>query len=90
MSFKGTRQNGRTPGSQNKATKEIRERFKDLLDNNIERIISDLEALEPKDRISALLQLAKYVIPQLKSVEVRETKEAEFKPFEIHFTNDTN
>jgi hypothetical protein len=28
--FKGTRQNGRTPGTQNKTTKEIRETFKNL------------------------------------------------------------
>ena len=33
--FKGTRQNGRTPGTQNKTTKEIRETFKNLLENNL-------------------------------------------------------
>ena len=88
--FKGTRQNGRTPGSQNKTTKEIRERFKELLNNNIETIISDLEALEPKDRINALLQLAKYVVPQLRSIEIADVKQREFEPIEIHFTNDAN
>jgi hypothetical protein len=88
--FKGQRQIGRTPGSQNKTTKEIRERFKELLNNNIETIISDLEALEPKDRINALLQLAKYVVPQLRSIEIADVKQREFEPIEIHFTNDTN
>jgi hypothetical protein len=88
--FKGTRQNGRTPGSVNRTTKEVRERFKELLNNNIETIISDLEALEPKDRINALLQLAKYVLPQLRSIEIADVKQREFEPIEIHFTNDTN
>lgn len=87
MSFKGTRQNGRTPGSQNKATKEIRERFKNLLDDNMEQIVLDLKALEPKDRINALLQLAKYVIPQMRSVEVTEKENRNFTPVVIEMSN---
>lgn len=87
MSFKGTRQNGRTLGSQNKATKEIRERFKNLLDDNMEQIVLDLKALEPKDRINALLQLAKYVIPQMRSVEVTEKENRNFTPVVIEMSN---
>jgi hypothetical protein len=84
--FKGVRQNGRTRGSTNRSTKEVRERFKTLLDNNIETIESDLAMLEPKDRINAILQLAKYVVPQLRSVEVTETKQKEFEPINITLT----
>jgi hypothetical protein len=84
--FKGVRQNGRTPGSTNRTTKEVRERFKTLLDNNIETIESDLAMLEPKDRINAILQLAKYVVPQLRSVEIFETKQKEFEPINITLT----
>jgi hypothetical protein len=84
--FKGVRQNGRTPGSPNKSTKEVRERFKALLDNNIETIEKDLLLLEPKDRINAILQLAKYVVPQLRSVEISETKQKEFEPINITLT----
>jgi hypothetical protein len=88
--FKGTRQNGRTPGSVNRTTKEVRERFKTLLDSNFETIEQDLQQLEPKDRINAILQLAKFVLPQLRSIEIADVKQREFEPIEIHFTNDTN
>ena len=81
--FKGTRQNGRTTGSKNRSTAEVRERFKTLLDNNIETIESDLKALEPKDRIAALMQLAKYVVPQLRSIEMNDITKQDFTPVEI-------
>jgi hypothetical protein len=87
--FKGVRQNGRTPGSPNKSTKEVRERFKALLDNNIETIEKDLLLLEPKDRINAILQLAKYVVPQLRSIEVNEMNIKDIEPIIIQI-NETN
>lgn len=37
----------------------------------------DLKALSPKDRINALLQLSKFVIPQLKSTEISNPNENE-------------
>jgi hypothetical protein len=60
---------GRTKGTPNKATAELRERFSSLLESNFDTIQSDLNTLEPKDRIKTILEISKFVIPTLKSVE---------------------
>jgi hypothetical protein len=60
---------GRTKGTPNKATAELRERFTSLLESNFDTIQSDLNNLEPKDRIKTLLEISKFVIPTLKAVE---------------------
>ena len=60
---------GRTKGTPNKATAELRERFSSLLESNFDTIQSDLNNLEPKDRIKTILEISKFVIPTLKSVE---------------------
>jgi hypothetical protein len=86
--FKGTRQNGRVVGSVNRTTKEIRETFKNLLENNLEQVQNDLDALDPKDRVLFLLKLTSFVIPTLRSIEVNETNVREIEPviIEIHET----
>jgi hypothetical protein len=88
--FKGIRQNGRTPGTQNKTTKEIRETFKNLLENNLELIQEDLNELEPKDRLMFILKLTSFVIPTLRSIEVKETDLKDIEPITFIFGNDNN
>ena len=87
--FKGTRQNGRTPGTQNKTTKEIRETFKNLLENNLEQVQNDLDSLDPKDRVLFLLKLSNFVIPTLRSIEVNEINIKDIEPIIIQI-NETN
>jgi hypothetical protein len=60
---------GRTKGTPNKTTAELRERFTLLLETNMDRIQSDLDTLEPKDRIRTLLEISKFIIPTLKAVD---------------------
>ena len=60
---------GRTKGTPNKTTAELRERFTSLLESNMDRIQSDLDTLEPKDRIRTLLEISKFIIPTLKAVD---------------------
>jgi hypothetical protein len=69
--FKGVRQSGRT--TPNKATSQIKEAFSLLVENNLERLQSDLNELDPKDRLNIILQFSRYVLPTLKAVEVTET-----------------
>jgi hypothetical protein len=88
--FKGTRQNGRTLGTQNKTTKEIRELFKTLLERNLETLEKDLNELDPKDRITFLLKLSAFVIPTLRSVEVKETNLNDIEPITFVFGNENN
>lgn len=70
--FKGVRQSGRT--TPNKATKQIKEAFSLLVENNLDRLQSDLNELDPKDRLNIILQFSRYVLPTLKAVEVTETE----------------
>jgi hypothetical protein len=64
-----TKTGGRKKGTPNKATAELRERFTSLLESNLDTMQSDLDSLEPKDRIKTLLELSKFVVPTLKAVD---------------------
>jgi hypothetical protein len=67
MSFKGVRQEGRTTG--NKSNTRIKESFAELVENNLDRLQSDLDQLESKDRLRFIIDLAAYVVPKMRSVE---------------------
>ncbi len=69
-------------GTPNKATKEIRESFKNLLESNIETMQDDILSLEPKDRLKVLMELAKFVIPTLKATELKANND--FKKMEVN------
>ena len=55
--------NGRPKGKPNKVTQELRDRLKTLLSDSFETIVSDFEAMEPKDRVQAFERLLKYILP---------------------------
>lgn len=75
---------GRQIGSVNKTTKELRDYYKNLIEENIEQIKKDLKSLEPKDRLQFLLQLSKFILPTLRSVELEaNTAESKFTPIEV-------
>ena len=81
--FKGTRQNGRSPGSKNKSNIKVREAFEQLVLGNLEQIKKDLKQLEPKDRIKSITDLAKFVLPTLRSTDLVIDNESAFTPIEI-------
>lgn len=82
---KGIKTGGRTKGALNKSTAEIRERFNLLLDNNFDKLQSDIDLLEPKDRIKTILELAKFVVPTLRSTELTTDNENNnFQPIIIN------
>ena len=81
---KGIKTGGRTKGTPNKTTAEIREKYTLLLDNNLDRLQDDIDALEPKDRIKTLLQLSKFVIPSLRATEITSNDENGFNPIVIN------
>ena len=41
-----------------------------LLENNINAVQSDLDEMQPRDRVNALLQFMKFVIPTQKAIEL--------------------
>ncbi len=68
---KGNNLGGRTVGSKNKITQKIRDSFSKLISDNLDGLQKDLDGLHPKDRIRAIIDLAVYVIPKMKAVEVK-------------------
>lgn len=72
---------GRQKGTPNKNTMETREMFKQLLEQNIDSLQSDIDQLEPFQRVKVLLDLAKFVVPTLKAMELKDTDSGnDFKP----------
>ena len=83
---------GKPKGATNKNTKELRGKISLILNNNIDKVQSDLDKLEPKDRLNVLLQLVKYVTPQLKAMEVETTiqdNNNRFNPIVIEYKDET-
>ena len=66
----GNRLGGRTKGSQNKSTEIVKKNVAVLLENNIQLVQDDLDQMKPRDRVNALLQFMKFLIPTQKAVEV--------------------
>lgn len=57
-------------GILNKSNKELRERINYIVTNNLETIEKDLEQLESKDRVNAIIQLLKFTLPTYKQIEI--------------------
>jgi hypothetical protein len=66
---------GRKAGSLNRATKDIRDAFTLLIQNNIDTLQKDLDSLEPKERVKLLLDMAQFVVPKLRSVDLKTDEE---------------
>jgi len=74
--FKGVRnENGRPLGSKNKSTVLIKNTIASILDDNVELFKEKLLQLNDKDFVRAYMDLAKYVIPTMKAVEVNDVSE---------------
>ena len=67
---------GRPKGASNKSTETIKRNISMLLENNIDTVQSDLDEMQPRDRVNALLQFMKFVVPTQKAIEI-DTKVSE-------------
>lgn len=70
---------GRPAGSLNQNTLSIKECFKKLIEDNVNQLNDDLKALTPKDRVKAITDLARYVVPTLKQAEVEVTNNTQLQ-----------
>ena len=66
---------GRPKGIPNKTTTEIKEAFQMLLEDNLPTLKRDISSLEPKERVKFMLELASFIIPKMKSVDLKEKTE---------------
>lgn len=71
--------------------REIRENFANLIAHNLPQLHEDLRSLSGRDRLRIVIDMAKYVLPTYRSVEIVEDRESSFQPFTITLQrNDPN
>ena len=80
MRKKGTpKTGGRTKGTPNKSTTELKQWINDLIDQNKEVLENDLKNLEPTERWRIMEKLLTYIIPKQQSISIEAQAEAEMK-----------
>lgn len=80
---KGTpKTGGRKRGTPNKVNATLREFIGKIIDDNRERIIEDLQELDPYQRLLFIERLINYVLPKQSSVDIQSQIEAEYKALE--------
>lgn len=76
MSKGGKRLNaGRPKGTPNRTTKEVRQQFEHLLNNNVDKLqnLFDKVAEEnPTKAIELILKISEFVLPKLRSTELKQ------------------
>ena len=65
-----TKTGGRKKGTPNRTTKELKSVIHKVVEEHLETIESDLQALEPKDRLNVILKLVDYVLPKPKEQKI--------------------
>jgi len=70
---KGNTFGGRKKGSKNKTNTQLKAQVQRLLDDNMDMVQHDLDALEPRDRIKFLIDLMNFTIPKMKSMDATVT-----------------
>lgn len=68
---------GRKKGSKNKTTTQLRQMVHQLLSDNMDTIQSDLDKLEPYERIRIITQWMAHVLPKPKPVDIVMTIDAD-------------
>ena len=76
-------------GVPNRTTQQVRKAFQLLIDDNLEQMQSDLDALTPRDRLRFIIDLSKFILPQLQAVSIEDLREKdEFRIITINLKND--
>ena len=66
----GIKTGGRSLGTPNKQTKDMRERINDFLNNNWEQVEKDFKVLVPEKRVLIFEKLLSYTLPKMQSVQM--------------------
>ena len=74
--------NGRPKGSKNRNTEKIREAYQNLIEGRLDSLNEDLDLMEPRERVKAIIDLSKYVLPTMQSVAVSAEEDA--NEFELY------
>jgi hypothetical protein len=80
---KNINRSGRKNGSTNKTTHEIRTKYLELIENNFDQLETDLQTLKASERVKAIIELSKFILPTLKATEMSLSNETKFQAIEI-------
>lgn len=72
--MKNLKTGGRQKGTPNRLTKELRASLKNVLHNELENLVSNLDKLEPKDRLDVVVKLIQFVLPKIETVHYKENE----------------
>ena len=64
-------------------TTEIRKKYLELIQNNFEQLETDLQTLKASERVKAIIELSKFILPTLKATEMSLNNETMFQAIEI-------
>lgn len=56
-------------GSPNRTKKDLEQRVKQLVEGNIAQVKRDLKAMKPRERVRAIVDLMRYVLPAKRAVD---------------------
>ncbi len=80
---KNINREGRKTGSLNKSTQEIRAKYLELIQNNFEQLDKDIKGMRGVERVKALTEMSKFILPTLKATEMSLSNETKFQAIEI-------
>ena len=86
---KGYKTGGRSAGTENHTTKEVRKVLKDIIDKELVNIGDLLNELQSKERLEFIIKLLPYVLPKLALEQIDQPKE-EIKQFEVVVVDNNN
>jgi len=70
--MKGQKTGGRTVGTENKVTKELRTVLKNVICKELEDLPGQLAKLDVKDRLEVVIKLLPYALPKVDGVHYTE------------------
>lgn len=76
---------GRTKGTPNVSTKHIRDAFTNILNDNLDALREDIKSMDSKQRPKVLMELSKFILPQLKATELSTREGNGVEPIIISF-----
>lgn len=67
---RGFKTGGRSIGTPNKLTKELRVLLKDVLFKELYELHVHLDKLQPKERLEIIIKLMPYVMPRIETIQM--------------------
>ena len=76
---------GRPRGVSNKVTSEIRQKYLSLIEDNFHLLEADIKSMRSVDRVKAIIELSRFILPTLKATDftLLNTNEQKFTAIEI-------